>query len=50
MDEGRGRFSPETRLSEGNAIEAGRDGVEEGVGIWDLNGDLETRLLFLTCL
>lgn len=33
MEEGRGLFSPETRLGKGMGIEVGRDGVDEGVGI-----------------
>jgi hypothetical protein len=44
MDGGRGRFSPETRRV-GKTMGGGLDEGVEGVGIWDLNGDLETRLL-----
>ena len=44
METGRGRFSPETRRV-GKTMGGGLDAGVEGVGIWDLNGDLETRLL-----
>lgn len=44
IEEGRGRFSPETRRV-GKTMGGGLDEGVEGVGIWDLNGDLETRLL-----
>jgi len=48
IDNGRGRFSPETRRGEdeGNETGVGR----EGVGICDLKGDFDTRLLLWTCL
>lgn len=50
-DAGRGRFSPDTRRvgGVGNAKTLFREGVE-GVGICDLKGDFDTRLLLRTCL
>lgn len=48
MDEGRGRFSPETRRV-GSGMGTGREEGVEGVGIWDLKGDLETKLFVWTC-
>jgi hypothetical protein len=66
MDGGRGRFSPDTLRGMGapgvivevvgNASALGvawSGGVgvtDEGVGIWDLNGDFETRLVLLSFL
>ena len=46
MESGRGLFSPDTRLV-GNVMcrEVGVEGVGAGGGIWDLKGDLDTRLL-----
>jgi hypothetical protein len=47
IDWGRGRFSPETRRV-GKAMGVTLDEGVEGVGICDLKGDLETRLLLWT--
>lgn len=50
IEDGRARFSPDTRRI-GNTTDIGREGVEGvGVCVLFLKGDLETRLLLRTCL